>query len=215
MIRDLPKIELHLPHRGSRSLPPFIRGLAKEKSVDLSGIFAGDGSYAYRDFRDFLKVYEAATSVTHHAGRLRPPHAGGARLKARPPAWSTPRRSSAPDFCGGRDVGAWREYLAAILERPPTSAIRARRRQSSCAASSPASRHFGPEKAKETALCAAETAGDWVVGFGIAGDEAKGRPKDFAWAFDAAREAGLRLTAHAGEWAGPESVRRRRSTTSA
>ena len=30
---------------------------------------------------------------------------------------------------------------------------------------------------------------------------------DFAWSFDAAREAGLRLTAHAGEWGGPDSVR--------
>ena len=68
-------------------------------------------------------------------------------------------------------------------------------------------RHFGPEKARETALCAAETAGDWIVGFGIAGDEKAGKPKDFRWSFDCAREAGLRLTAHAGEWGGPESVR--------
>jgi adenosine deaminase len=45
------------------------------------------------------------------------------------------------------------------------------------------------------------------VGFGIAGDEKIGKPADFAWCFDLAREAGLRLTAHAGEWGGPESVR--------
>ena len=55
--------------------------------------------------------------------------------------------------------------------------------------------------------CAAETAGDWIVGFGIAGDERVLEPKDFAWSFDCAREAGLRLTAHAGEWGGPGSVR--------
>ena len=30
---------------------------------------------------------------------------------------------------------------------------------------------------------------------------------DFAYSFDMAREAGLRLTAHAGEWGGPSSVR--------
>nr|MCU0803231.1 adenosine deaminase [Paracoccaceae bacterium] len=40
-----------------------------------------------------------------------------------------------------------------------------------------------------------------------AGDEKIGAPKDFTYAFDAAREAGLRITAHAGEWGGPESVR--------
>ena len=44
-------------------------------------------------------------------------------------------------------------------------------------------RHFGPEKARQTALCAAETAGDWVVGFGIGGDEKIGNPKDFRLVF--------------------------------
>ncbi len=109
-----------------------------------------------------------------------------------------------PDFCGGRDLSAWREYLQAIRE----AAAQAERDMGvtlrgivTCI------RHFGPEKAKQTALCAAETAGDWLVGFGIAGDEKIGKPADFAWSFDLAREAGLRLTAHAGEWGGPESVR--------
>jgi len=202
MIRDLPKIELHLHIEGAAP-PSFIRGLAKEKSVDLSGIFAGDGSYAYRDFWDFLKVYEAATSVlTTPEDYARLTRAVLAESAASGVVYTEAFLS--PDFCGGRDVGAWREYLAAIRE----AADEAERADGivlrgivTCI------RHFGPEKAKETALCAAETAGDWVVGFGIAGDEAKGRPKDFAWAFDAAREAGLRLTAHAGEWAGPESVR--------
>ncbi|MGC9420867.1 MAG: adenosine deaminase family protein, partial [Rhodovulum sp.] len=63
------------------------------------------------------------------------------------------------------------------------------------------------DKARETALCAAETAGRFIVGFGIAGDEGAGHPRDFAWAFDMAREAGLGLTAHAGEWGGARSVR--------
>jgi adenosine deaminase len=109
-----------------------------------------------------------------------------------------------PDFCGGRDLSAWREYLAAIREaadRAERDAGITLRGIVTCI------RHFGPEKARQSALCAAETAGDFVTGFGIAGDERAGRPKDFAWSFDLAREAGLRLTAHAGEWGGPESVR--------
>ena len=99
---------------------------------------------------------------------------------------------------------AWREYLHAMQE----AADQAERDMGitlrgiiTCI------RHFGPDKARETAKCAAETAGDWIVGFGIAGDEKVGVPRDFAYAFDVAREAGLRLTAHAGEWGGPESVR--------
>ncbi|MGR3584938.1 MAG: adenosine deaminase family protein, partial [Pseudooceanicola nanhaiensis] len=62
-------------------------------------------------------------------------------------------------------------------------------------------------KARPIAVCAAETKGGFITGFGIAGDEGKGKPRDFTWAFDCAREAGLRLTAHAGEWGGPQSVR--------
>jgi adenosine deaminase len=68
-------------------------------------------------------------------------------------------------------------------------------------------RHFGPDQAKIIARCAQETAGAFITGFGIAGNEAVLKPVDFAYAFDAAREAGLGLTAHAGEWGGPDSVR--------
>lgn len=109
-----------------------------------------------------------------------------------------------PDFCGGRDVGAWREYLHAIRE---AADVAERRDGITLRGIVTPIRHFGPEKARETAICAAETAGDWLVGFGLGGDEKIGKPKDFRWSFDCAREAGLRLTCHAGEWGGPESVR--------
>ena len=56
------KLELHL-HLEGAAPPDFVRSLAKEKNVDLDGIFAEDGGYAYTDFWDFLRVYEAATSV--------------------------------------------------------------------------------------------------------------------------------------------------------
>ena len=68
-------------------------------------------------------------------------------------------------------------------------------------------RHFGPETARAPAICAAETAGSFITGFGMGGDELAGTPADFAWSYDCAREAGLGLTIHAGEWGGPESVR--------
>jgi adenosine deaminase len=201
-IARLPKVELHLHHEGAAP-PAFIRGLAKEKSVNLEGVFTPDGSYAFRDFVHFLNVYEAATSV------LKTPEDYARLTKA------VLEESAAndviysetflsPDFCGGGDVGAWREYLHAIMD----AADEAERDHGiilrgivTCI------RHFGPEKAKSVARCAAETAGDWITGFGIAGDEMKGKPKDFAYSFDMAREAGLRLTAHAGEWGGAQSVR--------
>ena len=52
-----------------------------------------------------------------------------------------------------------------------------------------------------------ETSGDWVVGFGMAGDESVGNPKDYVESFKMAGEAGLHLTSHAGEWGGAISVK--------
>lgn len=202
MTADLPKIELHL-HLEGAAPPAFIRGLAREKAMDLSGLFDANGHYAYRDFWHFLKVYEAATETLkspedYHSLTL----AVLEESAASGVVYSETFLS--PDFCGGRDLGAWKDYLLAIRE---AADIAERRDGIILRGIVTAIRHFGPEKARETALCAAETAGDWLVGFGLAGDEKIGQPKDFRWSFDCAREAGLRLTAHAGEWGGPDSVR--------
>ncbi|MEP2530865.1 adenosine deaminase [Shimia sp.] len=200
-VTDLPKIELHL-HLEGAAPPDFIRQLAGEKKVDLSGIFDADGGYAFDNFVHFLQVYEAATSV------LQTPE-DFARLTR-----AILEQSAAngviyteafisPDFCGGGDVAAWREYLHAIQE----AATRAETDLGVVMRGivTPV-RHFGPDKAKRSALCAAETAGDWIVGLGMGGDEGQGHQGDFAYAFDMAREAGLHLTTHAGEFGGPESV---------
>ena len=199
---NLPKVELHL-HLEGAAPPAFVRGLAAEQKIDISGIFDERGNYAYTDFWHFLKVYEAATSVlTTPADYARLTRAVLAESAASGVVYSECFLS--PDFCGGRDVGAWCEYLHAIRE-----AAEEAERQDGITLRGIVTpiRHFGPEKAREVALCAAETAGDWLVGFGLAGDEKVGRPRDFAWSFDCAREAGLRLTCHAGEWGGPDSVR--------
>ncbi|MFN3823173.1 MAG: adenosine deaminase [Pseudorhodobacter sp.] len=196
------KIELHL-HLEGAAPAAFIRGLAKEKHISIGGIFDEAGNYAFDDFWHFLKVYEAATSVlTRPEDYARLTQAVLEQSAECGVVYSECFLS--PDFCGGRDLGAWREYLHAIREE----AARAERDLGltlrgivTCI------RHFGPDKARQAALCAAETAGDFITGFGIAGDETAGKPVDFAWSFDMAREAGLRLTAHAGEWGGPESVR--------
>jgi adenosine deaminase/aminodeoxyfutalosine deaminase len=69
-------------------------------------------------------------------------------------------------------------------------------------------RHFGPEAAQrvvdEAARCRQQS--DAVIGFGIGGDERRAAPDLFRDVFAQARRSGLRLTCHAGETAGPESV---------
>lgn len=201
-IKALPKVELHL-HLEGAAPPAFIRGLAKEKKIDISGIFNENGSYKFTDFWNFLKVYEAAcTTLQSPQDFYRLTLAVLEESAASGVIYSETFLS--PDFCGGRDLGAWKEYLHAIQEAAAEAEAKmgiTLRGVVTCI------RHFGPEKARETARCAAETAGNFITGFGIAGDEKVGAPKDFLWSFDAAREAGLRITAHAGEWGGPDSVR--------
>ena len=199
---QIPKLELHL-HLEGAAPPTFIRGMAAEKKIDLSVIFDDAGAYKYDGFTDFLRVYEAACTV------LKTPEDFG-RLTTAVLAESAANgviyteMFLSPDFCGGGDLGAWREYLHAMVEacgKAQTQDGITARGIVTCI------RHFGPEKAKPIALCAAETMGDFITGFGMGGDEGIGHQGDFAWAFDAAREAGLRLTTHAGEFGGPASVR--------
>lgn len=70
-----------------------------------------------------------------------------------------------------------------------------------------ARRSADPSKAVEAARIAARRAGDGVVSFGLAGDETRQTTESFAESFAIARDAGLIPAPHAGELAGPASVR--------
>ena len=199
--QNMPKVELHL-HLEGAAPPKFIAGLAREKNIDLSKIFDRDGNYAYQGFAAFLQTYEAAcTPLTSPEDFYRLTLAVLEETAKHGVVYAETFVS--PDFCGGGDVGAWREYLDAMSR----AASEAERDMGiTLKGIVTAIRHFGPEQAKTAAKCAAETNGDFIVGFGMAGAEMEGRPKDFAYSFDMAREAGLPLTCHAGEWGGPDMV---------
>lgn len=68
-------------------------------------------------------------------------------------------------------------------------------------------RSLPPEDCYDLAGVAAERAGYGVVGFGLANDEAQWPAGPFKPAFDRVAEAGLLSVPHAGELAGPQSVR--------
>jgi adenosine deaminase len=70
-----------------------------------------------------------------------------------------------------------------------------------------ANRTRHPLDARTLARLAAQYADRGVVGFGLSNDERRGTTSDFAHAFAIARRAGLRALPHAGELAGPASVR--------
>jgi adenosine deaminase/aminodeoxyfutalosine deaminase len=67
-------------------------------------------------------------------------------------------------------------------------------------------RHFGPEAAAEVFDLAGRYVDRNVVGVGIGGDERRGPAEWFRDLYKKAADQGLRLTAHAGETTGPESV---------
>lgn len=195
---NIPKIELHLHIEGAAP-PAFIRGLAQEKGVNLDGVFNEDGSYRFENFNQFLSVYEAACTVLtgpEEFGRL----TTAVLEQSIEQGVIYTEAFLSPDFCGGGDVGAWREYMHAMQEAAKQLPEIEMRGIVTCI------RHFGPDQAKTAALCAAETAGGFITGFGMGGDEMVGAQGDYAYSFDMAREAGLRLTTHAGEWGGAESV---------
>lgn len=199
--RELPKVELHT-HLEGCAPPSFIAGLAREKKIDISGIFAADGGYAFRDFDHFLKVYEAACTTLQSPDDFRRLTMAVLEETAQHGVVYMETFVS-PDFCGGGDLDAWRDYLAAMQD----AAAQAERELGiTLRGIVTGIRHFGPDQCKVAARCAAETKGDFITGYGMAGGEMAGRPGDYAYSFDMAREAGLRLTCHAGEWGGATMV---------
>jgi adenosine deaminase len=67
-------------------------------------------------------------------------------------------------------------------------------------------RHWGPASADRVLDLHVKSPWPRALGFGLGGEEAAFPARDFAEAFRRARRLGLMPVAHAGEWAGPESV---------
>jgi adenosine deaminase len=198
---NLPKVELHLHLEGAAS-PSFVKDLATKKNLDLTQIFSSDGNYNFKNFQHFLSVYELATTVLQLPEDFYNLTMNVLKECAANNVLYVETFVS-PQFCGGNDLCAWKDFLAAIQAASEES-----ERQYNIISRGIVTviRHLGPEVAKETAKCAVSTAGEWIVGFGMAGDESVGQQNDYRYSFDMARGAGLKLTSHAGEWCGSGSV---------
>ncbi|MGZ4306990.1 MAG: adenosine deaminase [Solirubrobacteraceae bacterium] len=198
----IPKAELHV-HLEGTAPPELIGRIAARNGVELPERLLGtDGRFRYTDFLDFLATYDLAASVIRTAQDYRDITyeylcscaAGGAIYV---------ELTASPDHAALVGLSD-EEHLDAIAEgidhaRADTG-IEGRILIS-------AVRNFGVEQALRVARHAAERPHPYVVGFSMAGDEAGYPAHDFAEVFAIAGEAGLGCTIHAGEWAGPESVR--------
>ena len=196
---ELPKAELHCHIEGAAA-PELVEAQARKYGADTSA-FIRDGSFVWRDFTSFLAAYDFAANLFRDEedyARLAQYYLTGL---ARDGAIYSEVFIS-PDHArqAGLSPQAYTNALGeGIMRAREATGIEGRMIVTGV-------RHFGVESVVAAARFAAECGHPLVTGYGMAGDERSGAVKDFARAFDIAREAGLGITIHAGELAGWQSV---------
>jgi adenosine deaminase len=196
------KAELHV-HLEGTAPPDLIRRIAERHGLPVpDGVFETPDRFAYTDFLDFLKTYDRAASVIRTGDDYRDVTyeylAGCAREGA-----IYVELTASPDHAalvGLSDEEHVDGIVRGIDDARVEHGVEARILLT-------AIRNFGVEQAKRVARYAASRPHPYVVGFQMSGDEENFPAGDFAEPFRIASEAGLGCTVHAGEWAGPESVR--------
>ncbi len=199
---DVPKAELHVHLEGSAP-PDLIRRIAERNGLPVpDGVFAAPNRFAYTDFLDFLNTYDKAASVIRTADDYRDiTYEYLASCAAEGAIYV--ELTASPDHA--RLVGLSDEEhidgIARGIDDARAETGIEGRILISCV------RNFGVEPALRVAHYAADRPHPYVVGFSMAGDEENYPPAAYAEAFQIAAEAGLGCSVHAGEWAGPASVR--------
>ena len=199
-IQSLPKAELHLHLEGAIE-PATLLELKKRHGSANSTLAEVEQLYNYEDFTGFLMAFKDVTEL------LKTPedyelitYRLMERLKS-----ETVLHAEVYVSVG---VCLWRKQeFDAIFEGLERGRARGERDFGvSLLWIFDAVRQFGAEKAQAVADLAVRYRDRNVVGFGIGGDERKGAPELFREVYANAGDNGLRLTAHAGESAGPESI---------
>ncbi len=197
---SVPKVELHCHIEGAAP-PSLVRKLAAQKSIDVSSILDGKGRYIWSDFTSFLQAYDLASSVFQTPADYALLAETYFRMLAAEGAiygeiFISPDHASA----AGLSYKSYVDGLALGIERAKAeTGIEGRMIAIGV-------RHFGAAAVERVAKEVIGNPHPLVTGFGLAGDEREGHPANFAKAFRMAGEAGLGLTAHAGEFGGPESI---------
>lgn len=195
----VPKAELHCHVEGAAA-PDLVEAQARKYGADTSA-FIKDGSFVWRDFTSFLSAYDFAANLFRDEEDY-------ARL-AEHYLTSLARDGAiysevfiSPDHArqAGLSPLAYTNALGeGIMRAREKTGIEGRMIVTGV-------RHFGVQSVEAAALFAVECGHPLVTGYGMAGEERFGAVRDFARAFDIAREAGLGITIHAGELAGWQSV---------
>src|SRR6266704_5955187 len=198
-IHSLPKAELHLHLEGS--VTPETLGELRKRHGKKSTLTDTEALYQCKDFSGFLMAFKTLTEdlqtpedyelITYRLME---------RLKA--------ENVLHAEIYVAVGVCLWRKQdFDAIFEGLERGRTRGEREFGvSVLWIFDAVRQFGPGAAQEVFELAAKLRHRNVVAVGIGGDEQKAPPELFRDAYAYAAVQGLRLTAHAGESAGPESI---------
>ena len=198
-IRQLPKAELHLHLEGS--IVPATLIELRERQGDRVTSAELDLLYRWQDFPGFLLAFK---NITEHLRAPEDYESITYRLMQR----LKEENVLHAEVYVSVGVCLWRKQdFAAIFEGLDRGRIRgAHDFGTSLLWIFDAVRQFGAEAAERVFEFAARYRERGVVGVGIGGDEEKGPPELFRRVYGFAEDAGLRLTAHAGETGTAESI---------
>ncbi len=198
----IPKAELHV-HLEGTAPPALIRRLADRNGMAVpEGVFATEDQFAWTDFLHFLRTYDLAATTIRTPEDYRDVTfeylsgcaAEGAlyvEMIASPDHAAAVGLSDADHYAGIAQGIDDARAAHGIEGRIVIAAVR----------------NLGVEAAVAIARRHAEDRHQYVVGFNLVGDEAAWPADRFSDAYEIAAGSGLGCTIHAGEHAGPESVR--------
>jgi aminodeoxyfutalosine deaminase len=200
LIQSLPKAELHLHLEGAVEPATLIE---LSRRYDATPLTEADVAalYSYADFTGFLRAFKTVTD------RLLAPEDYELITYRMVERLAAQNIVHAEVYCSV-GVCLWRKLdFGPIFEGMERGRVRGEGDfGTSMLWLFDAVRQFGAERANSVLELAIKYRERNVIGFGIGGDEIKGPPETFRDVYARARDAGLRLTCHAGEVAGPESI---------
>jgi adenosine deaminase len=202
-LRKLPKAELHL-HLEGTILPETLVELSRRHDVEPLTLDSSRELYKYENFLGFLMSFKAVTE------RLRGPEDYELITYNMIRELAAQGVVHAEVYISFGIIYYWKKTeVEPYFEAIERGRIRGEQEFGTTVLwIIDAVRHFGADEAAKVFRKAAELQPKYpsIVGIGIGGDEARGGADLFRELYAEAKQAGLRLTAHAGESVGPESI---------